>query len=343
MTGLDAIDTLGLRGIALGLADQFAAARAGALGVAPPDGHGVTEVVVLGMGGSGIGGDVLAAIARPVSPVPVVVVKDHDLPAFVSPSTLVVAASFSGNTAETNDAVEAAHAAGARLVTLSAGGRLAERARAWGASHVTLDGSIPMPRAAIAAVSVPPLVLLGRMGLLPGIDAQLDAAEAQLRRRAAQLAGPDSPARRLARRIGRTFPLVYGAGPVGAVAAYRWKCQVNENVKGPAFHHWLPEANHNELAGWGIHGDVTRQLITAVHLRHDAEPARVAASFGVVAEVQEEVVASVQEVRAEGDGPLAQLFDLVLVGDLVSIEMAAMEDIDPGPIPVLDDLKRRLG
>lgn len=343
------LDSLGLFGLAAALPRQASDARRAALevdvrsidpsqGVAP-----IRNVVALGMGGSGIGSDVLAAIAQPVSPVPIVVVKDHHIPAFVSAESLVFATSFSGETAETLDALGAARQVGARIVVLSSGGTMTELAREWRVPCVGLDPSIAMPRAAIASVSVPPLVLLGRLGLLPGIDAQLDAAIAQLQRRVAQMDDARNPARELARRLGRTMPLIYGAGPIGAVAAYRWKCQINENAKEPAFYNVVPEVNHNELAGWGQHGDMTRQVLTAVHLRHDFEAPRVARSFDFIDETQQEVVASVHEVRAEGVGRLAQLFDLVAFGDFVSLFVAAQEGLDPGPIPVLDELKARLG
>jgi glucose/mannose-6-phosphate isomerase len=308
-----------------------------------PGGPTVRNVVAVGVGGSGIGGDIVAAIAQHRSPVPIVVVKDHELPGFVSEETLVLATSFSGGTAETLDAVRQARDAGARIIVVTAGGALAALAREWSAPCAPLDASIAMPRAAIAATAVTPLVLLARLGVISGVDDEIDAAIAQLQRRVAQLQEVRSPARGLARRLGRTIPLIHGAGPIGAVAAYRWKCQLNENAKEPAFCSVLPELNHNELAGWGQHGDMTRQVLTAVHLRHDFEPPRVARSFDFVDETQQEVVSAVHTVRAEGEGRLAQLFDLVAFGDFVSLFVAAQEGLDPGPIPVLDELKSRLG
>ncbi len=146
----------------------------------------------------------------------------------------------------------------------------------------------------------------------------------------------------LARRIGRTIPLVHGAEALGAAAAFRWKAQINENAKTPAFFAVYPELCHNEVAGWGQHGDITRQVITLVNLRHDAEHPQVARRFELVADVLREVMADILEVRAAGEGDLAQLFDLALIGDFVSLHLAAREEIDPGPIPVLDDIKRRL-
>ena len=343
------LDSLGLFELAESLPQQARAARelANALDVRsinPADGGpAIQNVVALGMGASGMGGDIVHAIAQPWASVPIIVVKDHSVPAFVSPETLVVATSVSGDTAETVDALRSARDAGARLLVLSAGGTLAALAREWAVPYGALDASIAVPRAAVAAVSVVPLVVLSRLGLLPDLEADLDATIAQLQRRVAQMHDARCPARELARRLGRTMPLIYGAGALGAAAAYRWKCQLNANVKEPAFSNTVPELNHNELAGWGQHGDMTRQVFTAIHLRHGYEPPRVARAFDFINETQQEVVASVHEVRAEGNGRLAQLFDLVAMGDFVSLFVAAGEGLDPGPVPVLDDLDERLG
>ncbi|HLH28391.1 MAG TPA: SIS domain-containing protein, partial [Acidimicrobiales bacterium] len=200
----------------------------------------------------------------------------------------------------------------------------------------------PQPRAALGAMAVPPLVLLESIGLFPGAQQWVDEAVARLRRRRDELVGPDSVAEAAARRVGRTIPLVHGAGDLGAAAALRWKAQVNENAKSPAFYNVYPELCHNEVAGWGQLGDATRQLITLVNLRHNAEHPQVARRFDLVTEVLREVVADVVEVRAAGEGELVQLLDLVLVGDFVSLHLAGQEGIDPGPIPVLDEIKQRL-
>jgi glucose/mannose-6-phosphate isomerase len=333
------LDTLGLWQVTLGLAEQVEQAAAAARAVEGlPSGDGVAAVVIAGMGGSGMSGDVATAVAADRLPVPLVVVKDYRCPRFVDGRTLVIAVSFSGDTEETLEVVDQAHGQGARLVAVTSGGALAERAAGWGAPVVPADPSIPMPRAGIGAVAVPPLVVLERVGLLDGVTAGVEAAVRQLRWRRDNLAD----AERLARRIGRTFPVVYGGGALGAVAARRWKTQVNENTKAPAFANVIPELCHNELCGWGQSGDVTRQVFTLVNLRHDHEHPRYGRRFEFDDLVVREVVAGIEEVRAGGDGPLAQLLDLVLVGDVVSLHLAAAQDVDPGPIPVLEDMKRYL-
>ncbi len=153
---------------------------------------------------------------------------------------------------------------------------------------------------------------------------------------------PGNAAEALAGRIGRTIPLVYGAGPIGSVAAMRWKCDVNENAKAPSFFNRVPELCHNEIAGWGQHGDVTRQVFTIVNLRHDHEHPHLGRRFELINSLEEEVVGGIEEVRAEGEGPLAQLLDLVLYGDLVSLAMAEQAGVDPGPIAALEFIKESL-
>jgi glucose/mannose-6-phosphate isomerase len=337
----DRLDTLDMLGAALGLPEQLEQATASARTVdGLPSGEGITSVLVAGMGGSGIGGDAAAAVLSGSSPVPITVSKHYECPAFVGPDTLVFANSFSGNTEETLSAVTEAADRGARIVVVASGGELVRLAREIGAPVVPVDSSIPMPRAGIAAVTAPLLVVLDRLGLVPDTSTMIDSAVAQLRRRRDELAdGSDDVATRLARRIGRTIPLVYGGGPIGEVAAWRWKGQFNENCKVPSWCNRIPELTHNELCGWAQHGDVTRQVFTLVFLRHDAEPGNVGRRFDFVAEACDVVVAGIETVRATGDTPLAQLFDLVLLGDLVTLHMAFNEGVDPGPVDILDELK----
>ena len=138
-------------------------------------------------------------------------------------------------------------------------------------------------------------------------------------------------ARELARQIGRTIPLIYGGGALGAVAAYRWKCDVNENAKAPAFWNTYPELDHNEICAWGQHGDVTRQLMTLVELRHGFEHDAAAPAVRRDARDHRRVRAPVLSVEAEGEGRLAQLLDLMYVGDWTSCYLALQNDVDPGP------------
>jgi len=337
------LDTLDMWSATAGLPEQVEEAVSASRGLtALPQHDRVENVVVLGMGGSGIAGDVLVATAAPFMPVPVTVVKGYEPPDFVGTGSLVFAMSFSGNTEETLEAAAGAYEAGASLVVVSGGGTLVDLAGEWDVPVVPVPSGIPQPRAALGAMAIPPLVLLEEIGLFPGATQWVDQAVQQLRLRRDELVRPGSRAEELARRIGRTIPLIHSSGDLGGAAALRWKAQINENAKCPAFCNVYPELCHNELAGWGQHGDATRQLITLVNLRHDAEHPQVSRRFDLVEDVLREVVADVIEVRASGEGDLAQLLDLALIGDFVSLHLAGNEGIDPGPIPVLDELKQQL-
>jgi glucose/mannose-6-phosphate isomerase len=341
-------DSLGFLDAVAGLPEQLTAAHEAAAtlpAAAFPAPDAVRNVAVLGMGGSGIAGDVIAAACNDEIPVPVSVLKQYRIPAFVGPGTLAFAVSYSGGTEETVTMARTAAERGATLVAVACGGELAEVARTHGGLHVPCPEGY-MPRAAVGALVAPLAVALFRSGLAPGAHALLVRAQEQLARRRDQcvpaVEGAANPARELARRIDRTIPLVYGGGAIGAVAAYRWKCDVNENAKAPAFWHAYPELDHNEICGWGQHGDVTRQILTLVELRHGFEHPQVARRFEITRELIEEAVHQVLTVEAEGEGRLAQLLDLMYVGDWVSCYLALQNDVDPGPIDAIFELKRRL-
>jgi glucose/mannose-6-phosphate isomerase len=343
VTPTDRLDTLGMFAAAAALPEQLAAAAAGAAGIdGLPEHDDIENVVVLGLGGSGIAGDVVTVVAGPFMPVPIVVHKGYGIPNFIGDRSLVFAISFSGNTEETLEAATEAAMAGGKMVCISHGGELQALAGEWSSPHIQIADGIPMPRAGIGAVSAPPLVVLEQVGLFPGASSWIDAAVAQLARRRDQLVADATPAELLAKRIGRTMPIIYGGGGVGQVAALRWKAQFNENAKVPASWNVIPELCHNEVCGFGQNGDVTRQVMYLVNLRHEFEHPQVARRFDLVTEAVSEVVADVDTVWAEGDGALAQLLDLVLFGDFVTLHRAAQEGLDPGPVPILDDIKAAL-
>jgi len=341
-------DSLGFLDAVAGLPEQLAAAHDAAAAVPAdrfPDAGGIDNIVVMGMGGSGISGDVVSAAFNAELPVPVTVLKQMRVPAFVGPRTCAFAVSYSGDTEETVSMASAALERGAQLVAIAKGGALAAMADEAGALHLPCPDGY-MPRAAIGALVAPLAVTLMRTGLAPGAHAALVAAQRQLAVRRDQcrpeVEGAANPAREIARRIDRTIPLVYGGGAIGGVAAYRWKCDINENAKAPAFWNQYPELDHNEICGWGQHGDVTRQLVTLVELRHGSEHERLGHRFAMTRDIIGECLHQVLTVEAQGDGRLAQLLDLMYVGDWVSCYLALQNDVDPGPIAAIADLKSRL-
>jgi glucose/mannose-6-phosphate isomerase len=342
-------DSLGFLDELVRLPEQLAAAHEATAAIPKPSlpaAEPVRNIVVLGMGGSGIAGDVVAATLNDELPVPVAVLKQIRAPAYVGPNTLAFAISYSGDTEETVSMARSSVAQGAQLVAVSCGGELEALARESDALHVACPSGY-MPRAAIGALVAPLCTVLYRLGLAPGAHALLQLAQAQLAHRRdacrPEVEGPSNPARELARRIGRTIPIFYGGGALGGVAAYRWKCDVNENAKAPAYWNVYPELGHNEICAWGQHGDVTRQLMSLVELRHGYEHDRLQVRFAAGRDIVDECVHQVLSVDAEGEGRLAQLLDLMYLGDWTSTYLALQSDVDPGPIDAISELKSRLG
>jgi glucose/mannose-6-phosphate isomerase len=341
-------DTLGFLDAVAGLPEQLDAAHelAGALDLSGlPRSDGVDSIAVLGMGGSGIAGDVLAAVGSSLA-VPVTVLKQYRIPAFIGPRTLVFAISYSGDTEETVTMTRCAFEAGAHVIPISCGGALAELAAQHDAASIPCPAGL-MPRAALGALVAPLFVALFRLGIFPEAHALLVKAQEQLARRRDQclpaIEGDKNPARELARKIGRTIPLVYGGGALGRVAAQRFKNDINENAKAPAFSAFYPELDHNEICGWGQHGDVTRQVFSLVQLHHGYEHERLTRQMALSRDIVEEVFAQVLEVEAQGEGRLAQLLDLMYLGTWASCYLALDNDVDPGPIDAIAQLKAALG
>src|SRR5262245_34858674 len=344
------VDSLGFGDGLSALPEQLAAAHevAGKVpGSALPDAASFDRIVTLGMGGSGIAGNVVQAVGTATLPVPVTVLKHYRTPAFVNERTLAFALSYSGDTEETVEMAHGALAAGATLVAISRGGELARVAEESGSLYVPCPDDILMPRLALGALVAPLLVVLFRMGLLPEAHAGLLRAQQQLAHRREQckpaVEGDRNPARELARKIGRTLPIVYGSGGLGAVAAMRGKQSGNENAQAPALWNEYPELDHNEVCGWGQHGDVTRQVFTLIELRHGLEHPRLEQRAAATRELIEEALVQVLTVEAEGEGRLAQLLDLVYLGDWTSYYLALENDVDPGPIDAIMQLKAALG
>ena len=298
-------------------------------------------VVVAGMGGSGIAGDVLTALAFGASGVPVLAVKGDRLPAFVGPGTLLVAVSYSGNTAETVSAVEQGLAAGARLVAVTSGGTLVELATSRGAPLVTIEGG-RMPRAALWSLVVPVCSAAEAAGVLPPLTDQVLAAAEALDEEAAAL-GPAvstaaNPAKQAALRLLDRLPVVWGSGQMGAVAATRFRTQCNENAKVSVVSGALPEANHNDVMG--LEGGIgpARELVL---LRdeageHDRDGRRIQA-------VLKAIDARDPLVHSAGKGPdLARLARLTAFADFTSTYLGIARGIDPTPIRTLDEIKAAL-
>lgn len=344
------VDSLGVLESLRCFPEQLAAAHEEAAHVLShvtlPSPDDFDNIVFCGMGGSGVVGDIVATVGTGSLPIPIVVLKQYRTPQFVGPRTLVFAVSFSGETEETLSMAQGVVDAGAQLVTIASGGTLAGLGRDHGLVHLPCATDSPGPRFALGSMVAPILVTLFKMGLMPEAHAGLVRAQERLAHRrdecVPEVDGQRNPARELARRIGRTIPLVYGMGGLGAIAALRWKQSMNENAKVPAFWNQYPELDHNEICGWGQHGDVTRQVFTLIELSHGFEHPRLRDRARATREQVEEAVVQILEVEAGGEGRIAQLLDLIALGDWTSCYLALDNDVDPGPIDAIAQLKSSL-
>ena len=293
------------------------------------------------MGGSGVAGDVVRALYRDRSIASVDVVKEPTLPEYCGRDTLVVASSYSGNTAETLTCFEQAVARGCRVLAVSAGGELSARATAGGAPVVTIPAAPPAPRAALGLLVLGMLGAFEAMGLVPALADEVADVAGTLDELSAELAPereePRNPAKDLARWIGDTIPVVWGAEGLGSVAAARWKTELNENAKVPAFSGSLPELDHNEVAGWSAGAGERFSLIA---LRHEGEHPDVAARVPVSIEIASESGMHGREVWARGRSALSRFMSLAAMGGATSVYLGIARGFDPAPIAAIDRLKR---
>jgi len=310
-----------------------------------PDVTGLGSIAVLGMGGSGISGELCRAVLAPLAPVPVATLRDYDIPAWVGKDTLVFAVSYSGNTEETLTAFRQAAARGARIVAVTTGGALAQEAAASGYPVVAVPGGL-MPRAALGYVAIPPLVVCNRLGLAPGIDTAIDEALEVAARRAAachrSVPAASNLAKTLAGRLVGRLPLVWGSEGTAGAAAYRLKCQLNENAKVIANWAVFPELNHNEVVGL-YHSETIPAPLGILVLRHVGENPRTARRIEVTTSLIADSVDFVEEIWTTAASPLARLLDFVVAGDHLSTYLGIARGADPAPIVVIDLLKAALG
>ena len=296
----------------------------------------VRAVAAFGVGTGGAACDAVAALSAGQLGVPLVVCHDSVVPAFVGPGWLVVVVAC-GDAPELVAAARRSAARGAHVVGIGNDAALAQLVAGSGSPWCQVGADGATGRAAFGPATVSLLGVLSGAGLLADCSAEVGAAAEFVARRRDAFAAENGNAAELARRIGRTIPLVYGSSGIAAVAARWWKSCVNLNAKSPAFAAELPGLACDELGGWGQGGDITRQTMTLVFLRHGGETSVVPALFEAVRAATEEVMADVLDVWAEGRHDLGRLFELALLGELVSLELAAREGVDPGPVPAVDE------
>lgn len=297
------------------------------------------NILVLGMGGSAIGGDLLSAWMLEKKGPQVIVNRDYDIPSFIGPKTLAFAVSYSGNTEETLSAFEQAKKRGCTLVTVSSGGKLEESGDK--KRHISLPKGL-QPRAAVAYMLMPVLGVLQDMGVMSSrgeVDEAVEMLKGQMRELGPGTQPPANPAMSLAFDLMDAFPMVF-SGPFLGPVAKRWRTQLNENAKILAREDMLPELDHNDLVAWAEDPMATRCAV--VLLRDSGEHPRISKRMALTRKLGWDRAKVVREVQSKGKGALARLMTSLVVGDFASFYLAMLRGADPTPVQVIERLKKEL-
>lgn len=314
-------------------------------------------VVVAGVGGSAIAGDLLAAVCGGGVPIPILTVRSYRLPGWVGAADLVIAVSCSGATDETQTLALEAVRRGCRLITVGRPGSplaaIAEQASAPHLPVVPVAGAVGLPRANLWALTMPMVAVASAFGL---VEVGPDVVEATAKRLEdiAHRCRPSSdsfinPGKTLALEIADTIPMVWGTSPVAAGAAQRLASQLNENAKYPAIWGEIPEVNHNQvmafdgpLAERDIFGDSPSLSLRLIVLRDLDEHPQVSKRRAMSVRLAQDRGVPVSEITAEGTSPLERLASLIGLADYASVYLALGFGIDPAPVSAIAELKARI-
>jgi glucose/mannose-6-phosphate isomerase len=325
-----------------GLADQVTYAWQIAMGAqVPPAYADVRAIVLAGMGGSAIGGDLAAALLADELKIPMVVHRDYGLPAFVGRDTLVIASSYSGNTEESLSSFGEAQKRGAKVLAITTGGKLAERARA--ANYPVVTFSYPaQPRAALGYSFGLALGVLAKIGFVRDLGSDVDAALADLTKIEERVheGARTNDAKRMAIELYGRIIFAYGAGVMG-VMARRVKGQWNENAKNWSAFDVMSELNHNAVVGFP-HPPIARDALTVLLLRSDRDNPRHKIRFDVTAELLDRAGIPHRTIRFSGQSMLSEVLQMVMFTDYVSFYLALLNGADPSEVKSIDYLKDRL-
>ncbi|RKU07733.1 bifunctional phosphoglucose/phosphomannose isomerase [Candidatus Poribacteria bacterium] len=301
------------------------------------------NLVIAGMGGSGIGGDLVKAVVGGQVPCPIIVHRGYTLPAFVTSQTLFIAVSYSGNTEETLLSVEQAFAQGANILVVTSGGKLKAFADTHSLPCVMIPPGQP-PRASLGYLLMPILSVFAGLGFDPHLDLRSDLEEA-----VALLAKleedfqrdvPENQPKQLAQALYGKLPIIYAPQELEAIAM-RWKGQMNENGKSLAYYSVYPEMNHNEIEGWKHPSTLTQQC-HVIQLRDLIAPSQTQRRMDITAKLIQPHTGGITQVDSVGSSLLARLLSLVAIGDWASFYLAILYEQNPTPVRRIEELKRRL-
>jgi len=304
------------------------------------------DIVLVGMGGSAIGGDIIKSLGYWDLKIPFSIVRDYNLPGFVNKNTLLIVVSYSGNTEESITACKEGLEKGAGVVTVASGGEIENIAlKTPGITSITIPTGFP-PRAALGYTFIPVLGVLSRLGLINITDDDISKAVSLMQEMREKELKDEVPeenniAKRLANEMYGYLPIIYAPDEYFGVIAYRWKCQLNENSKLFAVWNSFPELNHNEIMGWEGKDDFLKKTFV-VFLRDKGEIDRIKLRIQYMKEFISSISAGIDEVWSRGESLLERFLSLIYIGDFVSFYLAIKRGVDPTPVDSIERLKKYL-
>lgn len=292
------------------------------------------NVVITGLGGSGIGGKIVSNIVANEVNIPIVCNNDYSLPNFVGKNTLLLASSYSGNTEETLEALEEGIKRGCTCAIVTSGGEIERLAKEKGFAHIVIPGGLP-PRAAFGYSFVQLFTLLHAFGVSPidrteaidnAIDL-LDAEEAEIK----------TKAKAIAKKLHKNQVVIYSSFALEGVAV-RFRQQLNENSKILTWHHCIPEMNHNELVGWA--GGTTNSAV--INFMNPNDHFKTKERFRISKEIISKYTSNIMDLSPKGDNELEHALYYIHLGDWISYELSVLNEVDPVEVDVIAHLKNEL-
>ena len=340
------IDKDGMYGLIFNFPEQIGKATVigSEIDISRQDYLGVKNIVLAGMGGSAIGGDMAASYFRNTLKVPFAVCRNYQLPAYVDSDSLVIVSSYSGNTEEMLSAFTDAVTRKAKIICITTGGQLARQANKFKCQKITIPSRF-QPRAALGFSMIPIFYILHKLGQVDFDESLFREVARGLKAYRGQYSRESSldknPAKMLAQKLRGKMPIIYSGPDLLDAVATRWKGQICENAEMLAFHNYFPEFNHNELVGFNVI-DEYKKYITAVILRDSDDHDRVSKRMNIIKDLLEEKGIEVVTVYSQGDFPLGRMFSLIQLGDFASFYLAILNKVDPTPVKPIEALKRKM-
>jgi glucose/mannose-6-phosphate isomerase len=301
------------------------------------------KIIIVGMGGSAMGGDMLAAVLSLEAKIPIITVRDYTIPSHANSKTLVFACSYSGNTEETLSAVDFALDRKCKIIGITSGGKLEKLCNQHGLPLFSLPTGLP-PRAAIIYLFFPLAVILEKLKIV-NIDVEIsELVDTLIELRdslAPEVPSDENPAKILAKNLSNSIPVIYGHSYLNAIAT-RWKTQLNENAKMLAHAGMFPEMNHNEIVGWSEAPEDMTKLFKVILLRSADEHPQVSKRIELTKNTLVEKAGNVFEVDAMGNSKLTRMLSTMYLGDYISVYLALLRQLDPTPVTVIEELKEKL-